>query len=100
MTQLEKYGAIILSINRGLWGEVTPSLRLVQVSFDNESIRIYFYFARQPSDEEVESTRIVGTSVAADFPSYQVAEQLAVAASSASVPKIDGRHTVFMAKDA
>ena len=91
--------AAILSVNRALWGKVAPSLRSVQVSFNDSEIHLHFYFAGDPSGDDVESMQVATTEVSADFPRHDVFEHSIPTHPSASLPHPDGHHTVFLRKE-
>ncbi|MES2345803.1 MAG: hypothetical protein V4494_07700 [Chlamydiota bacterium] len=60
----------ILSLNRGLLGEVAPSLRAAKIKWDDEMIYLYFYYDGEISEEDRESAECVATEVIADFSDY------------------------------
>jgi hypothetical protein len=89
----------ILSVNRALWGAVTASLRSVQVSFDESEMHLHFYFAGDPSDEDLEAMQVAATEVAADFPAAKVLEHGVATDPSTPLPHCAGHHTVFLRKE-
>jgi len=52
MNRPAEYGSVILSVNRGLWGEVSSALRSVQVAYDDSEINLYCYFSGDVSDAD------------------------------------------------
>jgi hypothetical protein len=60
---------LLLSIQRGLLGQVTAGLRGVSADVDAERRRISlrFIFSRPPSDSEQDATSIAATLVIADY---------------------------------
>ncbi|MBO6769385.1 MAG: hypothetical protein JJ901_13930 [Erythrobacter sp.] len=68
--------SLICSVNRALLGEVGPALRLVVAKADRQEIVLRFYFDGEPSAEDRESANCAGTEVIADFPEYDLAEQI------------------------
>jgi hypothetical protein len=89
----------ILSVNRALWGEVSPHLRSVQVTFDALEIRVFLYFDGPISEEDKEIASIVTTSVAADFPEHSVVEHCLQLDHPQPVPVVEGRHVVFFRRE-
>ncbi len=60
----------ILSLNRGLLGEVSPALRAAQIKWDQELIHLFFYYDGEISEEDHEAAECAATEVMADFPEY------------------------------
>ena len=94
-----EYGSVILSVNRGLWGEVPASLRSVQITYDDSEIHLYCYFSGVVSDDDEDSMHVVGTSVAADFPQHDVFEHCVALPPPSPLPRVQGRHIVFLRKE-
>ena len=57
----------ILSLSRGLWGEVFPSLRSASIDWTDDKIILYFYHDGEISDDDWDSAHCIGTEVIADF---------------------------------
>ncbi|MDE3046173.1 MAG: hypothetical protein KGJ02_05975 [Verrucomicrobiota bacterium] len=62
----------ILSMNRALWGEVAPALRAAKVSWDEETVHLYFYYDGEISEEDHESAECVATEFIAEYPEYKL----------------------------
>ena len=60
----------ILSLSRGLWGEVFPSLRSASIDWNDDKIILYFYYDGEISEDDHESLECVATEVISDFPEY------------------------------
>lgn len=59
---------ILLSIQHALLGKVTPNLRAVFVTIENEIIHYFFYYNSALSEEEEELASLADTEIIADFP--------------------------------
>jgi len=53
---------------RSLWNVITPNVRKVSVNQIGSVISIYFYYDKQPSDNEIELSDEAATELIADFP--------------------------------
>jgi hypothetical protein len=96
-----QYPAVILSVNRALWGEVSSSLRSVQVEYGRHEIEIFRYFDGEVSEEDMESMSRVASEVAADFPEHKIYEHsIRVDYPTSINPTEESRHIVFMRKEA
>ena len=62
----------ILSMNRALWGAVSPALRAAKIAWDKDSIHLYFYYDGEISEEDWESSECVATEVISDFPDHKL----------------------------
>ena len=58
----------MLSVQKGLLGEVGSNLRAVRVRIDEEAIHLSSFFDGPPSEEDRESMSCVETQVIADLP--------------------------------
>jgi hypothetical protein len=70
--------SLVLSLNRGLWGEVHPQLRQASIESDETAqvIRIRFEYDGDPSEEVRESCSSAATECIADFPApWQLDEE-------------------------
>jgi len=63
---------VLLSVQRGLLGEVTPDLRAVAVAWSTGCVIGRFYYERAITDDMVECVNEIETSVMADFPDVEV----------------------------
>ena len=63
---------VILSVERALLGEVSPTLRGVTVGWEGHSIKLLCYYDGSISEEDRESMSCVQTEVMADFPDLQI----------------------------
>jgi hypothetical protein len=73
----EKYNKIdrvraILSMNRALWGEVSPALRAAKIKWDDITIHLFFYYDGEISEDDYESAQDVATEVISDFPKHEL----------------------------
>lgn len=57
-----------LSAMRALWGIITPNVREVSVEEKNNIISLYFYYDKEPSEQEIELAEDAATEVISDFP--------------------------------
>jgi hypothetical protein len=62
----------VLSLNRGLWLEVSPALRAAQIKWDHKTLILNFYYNGEISDEDWESAECVSTEVISEFPEYEL----------------------------
>jgi len=92
-------GSIVLSVNRGLWGEVSSRVRSVQVEFDPSEIHVFLYFDGPIIELDREAASVVGTSVAADFPSHGVSEHCLQCDPPQRIIVPGGRLLVFLRKE-
>lgn len=56
-----------LSAMRALWGVVTPNLREVSIQEKNSVISLYFYYDKEPSENEIDLSEDAATEVIANF---------------------------------
>jgi hypothetical protein len=66
-TQITRVRAI-LSMNRALWGEVSPALRAARIKWNEKQVHLFFYYDGEISEKDHESAECVATEVIADFP--------------------------------
>lgn len=59
---------LLLSTMRSLWGIVTPNIRKVSVELKENVIALHFYYAEEPTEEEIELSEEASSEVIADFP--------------------------------
>jgi hypothetical protein len=59
---------LICSVSRGLLDRVTPNLRAVYVTFENDTTVLSFYFDHKPTEEELEMADLTDTEFISDFP--------------------------------
>lgn len=69
--QINRVSAI-LSLNKALWGEVSPSLRAARILWNEEKVRVYFFYDGEISENDWESAECVATEVIADFPEHKL----------------------------
>lgn len=99
MSDTVEYSAVILSVNRALWGEVSLPLRSVQVEYNDSEVNIYCFFDGEISEESRESMHAVGSSIAGDFKNNMVYDHCIRVDYPAPVPRQEGRHLVFLRKE-
>ena len=96
MTTFPSYSpAVVLSVNRGLWGLVSRNLRAVNVEYQEADIHLYCYFDGAISEDDEEAMSEVGTSVAADFPDHTVHEHCIRIDAPERIPASEAHHLVF-----
>ncbi len=66
---------LLFSVNRALWGEVSPNMRRVEAKADGYIILLRFYFDGEPSSEDRNSVSCAGAEVIADFSDEYVIEE-------------------------
>ncbi len=64
-----------LSVARALWGVPTPELRAVAVGWDDEVIRLLFFYDKPVTDFESDLVGACGGEVIADFPAHRIDEE-------------------------
>lgn len=62
----------ILSGQEALIGVVTPNLRVVQMTWDEKNITLYFVYDGAFTKEDEEESKRVAEKMAQDFPEYRV----------------------------
>ena len=62
----------ILSMSTALLGAVSPALRAAKITWDKDSVHLYFYYDGEIFEEDHESAECVATEVIADFPEHQL----------------------------
>ena len=69
MIEIPDGPTLVLSLNRGLWGEVHPQLRQASIEADifAKLIRVRFEYDEAPSEEVQESCSCAATECIADF---------------------------------
>lgn len=60
----------ILSMNRALIVEASPTLRAALISWNDEEIHLFFYYDGEISEEDNESAECAATEVIAGYPEY------------------------------
>jgi hypothetical protein len=58
---------LLLASMRSLWGNLTPNVRKVSVSYKENDISLHFYYNENPSEIEIELSEIAGTELIANF---------------------------------
>lgn len=94
-----EYASLILSVNRALWGEVSRSLRLVQVQNQESDIQLYCFYDGEILEEDREAMSSVASSVAADFPNHKVYEHCIRIDYPNPLSYEKDRHVVFLRKE-
>ncbi len=97
---LTEYPLLVLSVNRALWGEVSCSLRSVQVEYQKSEIHLYCFYDGEISEEDVEAMSSVASLVAADFPHHNVYEHCIRIDCPNPLLYEKERHVVFLRKEA
>ena len=59
---------VLLSVQRALWGNVTPHMRAIAVGWEGGVVRARFLLDREPREEDLEIISDVEGYVIADFP--------------------------------
>ena len=78
MTEVPSRVKLVLSLNRGLWGEVHPQLRQASIEADTVAltIRVRFEYDGEPADEVQESCSFAAGECIGDFtPAWKLDEQ-------------------------
>lgn len=63
---------IILTIIRALWGEVSPALREVRISWDEETFHLLFYYDGEVLEEDYHSVRRIATGFIEYYSGYRL----------------------------
>lgn len=97
MHSIELHQALVLSLVRGLWGEVHPELRQASIEADEDAqiVRLRFEYDGDATGPAQESCSCAASEVIADFPSPWKLDEQHVA-SPASVPLSPLRHVVYL----
>ena len=80
---------MMLSLERGLLGEITPNLRAVTLKVEDRRIDVRCYFQGEIAKEDRESMSCVKTELIADFPKDQVTLEVVHLDAPAPIPKDD-----------
>lgn len=78
-----------------LLGAVTSNLRAVIVTVLSQELKLYFYYESEPTEEEVELSRVTSTEVFSDFINVSVEEQQIVLPKSEPIPFKNGDLWVY-----
>lgn len=96
--EIEKEIGIRLSLQRALLTQISPQLRGVAFSVENQCVCIHFYFDGPISEDDTESVSCVETEVIADY--YP---ELSVSAKSIRLdmpnPMLDGGTWVYLRRE-
>ena len=95
--KINRVGAI-LSMNRALWGEVSPPLRAARIKWDDKVIYLFFYYDGEISEEDHESAECVSTEVISDFPEYQLEVDIIRIDYPKAIPQ-EGGETVYRRRE-
>lgn len=68
-------GALLASVNRALWGEISIAVRAVYYQAEGSSIAIRFVVDGVIAEADRESVSCVAGEVIADFPDHDLAEE-------------------------
>jgi hypothetical protein len=90
---------VAASLNRALWGEVSPSLRSVQFATEPRRICLRFFFDGTPTDADRESANCIGAEVAADFPEHTFSEEVIPTTPGTAIPRQDGWQVAYARKE-
>ena len=88
MINIADHPSLLLSLQRGLLGEVHPILRQASIEADATLmiVRLRFEYEREPTNIARESCSCAATEVIADFPApWQLDEQHVVVPTAASL---------------
>jgi hypothetical protein len=59
---------VLLSLQRALWGVITPDIRAIAVGWSQRIVRVRFLYDHSPTDADREVVGEVETDVVADLP--------------------------------
>lgn len=91
--------ALLASVNRALWGEVSAAVRAVFYKVENDCILIRFVVDGLITDSDRESVSCVGGEVVSDFPDLQVEEFIDRLDAPARVVVEPGWEAAFIRKE-
>jgi len=96
MSGIATYQSLVLSLVRGLWGEVHPELRQASIEADEDAriVRVRFEYDGAAIGVAQESCACAAAEVIADFPSPWNLDEQHVAVP-APVPLTSLRHVVY-----
>lgn len=80
--------SLMCSLQVALLGAITENLRAVSVSFHEKNITVFFYYAKQPSNEEEDISEVVISEVLADFVDACVISNRVVLPKVNKIPEI------------
>lgn len=90
---------MVLSVNRSLWGKVSPALRAVCARELDRLILIRFYFETEPDDDEKEDMSVAVTEVISDYLDHEVRENWKVIPLGERVRVEEGWSLIFLRKE-
>lgn len=91
---------LMLSANRALWGEVSSRLRALYVKAGEDAMYVKAIYDSGMTEDDEESTRIIGTNIIADFSSCnRIYEENLVIAAPLPIEIEKGWHLVFRRKE-
>ncbi len=100
--EIENRSEILLSVHRALLGAITSKLRAVCVDWSKIdgklSIKLYFVFYKEITDDNKDDCECVATEVVADFAHGYIETEFLQISSSQTLPKL-GRECVFKRKE-
>jgi hypothetical protein len=63
-----KNSDLICSVSHALLGRITPNLRAVYITLEDEMAVLSFYYDKKPTEDEVELASLADTDFISDFP--------------------------------
>jgi len=92
-------GLVLLSIQDALVGEVFPSLRAVDVSWDESRVDVLFFVSSKLNDDEEEAISSIEAEMSAHLNSkVEVHSEVNVVSSDSPLPQRRGKVCVFARK--
>jgi hypothetical protein len=70
-----------------LLGAVTPNLRAVNASFDENNIELFFYYENPPSEDEEELSSVIETEMYSYFTESSIVTERIVLPASEKIPE-------------
>ena len=95
--------SILLTVQKALWGEVTPNLRAVFIGWsdltDDSSIKLYFVYDGEISDDDKDNGECVTAEVLAIFPDNDVAAEFLQIDYPNKIPALGNEGIYFRKED-
>ncbi len=100
--EVKRRVSILLAVQKGMRGEITPNLRAIFVDWGNVdesfTIKLYFVFDKEISDDDIENGECIATEVFAYFPEDKIDTEFLRIDYPHTIPHL-GKECVFFRKE-
>ena len=75
MNEIEIRNAVLLSVQRALWGMIYPAIRAIAIGFEGTlKLKLVYYLDREPQQDDYDNISEVTSEVCADINFIEVEE--------------------------